>query len=504
MRVAIGALMQETNSFAPTVTHMDGFDAGHLVRGEDMFETFAGTNSEIAGFIEACHEAPDTLIAPLVAANANAGGVIATDTHAALRGEMVARLEATHRKHPVNLVLLALHGSMCALDDFDPEGGLLTAVRSVVGPDVIVSASLDMHANVTQRMVDAADILVGYRTIPHVDQRRTGIRVARPSLAAARGGPRPRTVLCKAPMILPAEHMLTSIGPMHEVRAAADWYESEGHVLAASLFGVQPWLDVPEVGCAAATVAHEFEPADRVARELAGMLWDRRDRFEVDLEAVGAGIDHALATAHPPMLLIDSADSPSSGSPGDSTAVLQELIARDLHRKSATDAPPILLTIVDPRAAAAAHESGDGMTIDVEIGGLFDPARSSPVQLRARVERLTDGHLTWSGAAYTGLRLTAGPTAVLAAGRLRVLVVSAPIPMSDPILYLAAGLDPTTAQAIQVKSPSNWRTLYRDITPNAVLLDTPGASSANLRQFERPHTPRPMYPLDTFEWNPHA
>ena len=122
------------------------------------------------------------------------------------------------------------------------------------------------------------------------------------------------TVLCKAPMILPAEHMLTSIGPMHEVRAAADWYESEGHVLAASLFGVQPWLDVPEVGCAAATVAHEFEPADRVARELAGMLWDRRDRFEVDLEVVGAGIDHALATAHPPMLLIDSADSPSSGS----------------------------------------------------------------------------------------------------------------------------------------------------------------------------------------------
>ena len=301
MRVAIGAFMQETNSFAPTVTRIEGFESGFLVRGDAIFETFARTNSEIAGFLAACDDAPDTFVVPLLAANAHAGGVIAADVHAALRAELLDGLETAQRERPLDRVLLALHGSMCAEDEMDPEGALLSAMRSIVGPDVIVAASLDMHANVTRRMTEAADILVGYRTIPHIDQMQTGQRVAEPALAAARDGPRPRTVLCKLPMIVPAERMLTTTGPMHEVRAQADWHELEGDVLAASVFGVQPWLDVPEAGCATAAVAYDDVPATRVARGLGRMLWERRQRFDVPLEPLEEGVDRALAADHTPV-----------------------------------------------------------------------------------------------------------------------------------------------------------------------------------------------------------
>ncbi len=502
MRVAIGAFMQETNSFAPTVTRIEGFESGFLVRGDAIFETFNGTNSEIAGFLAACDAADDAFVVPLIAANANAGGVVAADVHAALRDELLDGLETAHGAHSINVVLLSLHGSMCAEDELDPEGALLAAVRSIVGPDAIVAASLDMHGNVTRRMGEAADILVGYRTIPHVDQKRTGLRVAEPALAAARGGPRPRTVLCKVPMIVPAEHMLTTNGPMHEVRAQADWHELEGDVLAASVFGVQPWLDVPEAGCATAAIAYDDESATRVARGLGRMLWERRQRFDVPLEPLAEGVDRALAADHTPVLLIDSADATSAGASGDSTAVLQALMARGLHDDPSDRVRPVLIPIVDPTAATAAHAAGERALVELEVGGGFDATRSRPVRLQARIERLTDGQLRWAGAAYTGLGMAAGPTAVLAAGALRVLVVSAPVPMADPVLFRANGLEPADARAVVVKSPSNWRALYGDLAVNSVLLDTPGAASANIRQFERRHSPRPLYPYDDVDWEP--
>ena len=353
-------------------------------------------------------------------------------------------------------------------------------------------------------MAAAADVLVGYRTYPHVDQRRTGERAAAPALTAAQGGPRPRTVVQKVPLIVPAETMQTTHGPMHELRAEADWLEAEGAALAVSVFGMQPWLDLPEAGCSIVVVGTEADDAHAHARQLARQLWQRRTAFDVALVSPDAAVQQALAAERGPVLLVDSADSTSAGSPGDSVAVLQALLDTGCGRPAggASAADLCLVPLVDPPAAAAVHAAGAGETLTLVVGGTLDPERSTSVEVTGRIERLTDGRFMRKGPAYTGMTMDAGPSAVLAIGAIRLLLMSRTVPTSDPEIYRAASLEPATARIVVVKSPNLFRAAYGSFAQDIILLDTPGVSSPNLHRFNWQRIGRPIYPLDDFTWDP--
>ncbi len=498
MRVSVGGLMQETNSFSPVGTVLADFEAEYLLRGNEIPEYFAGTNTEIAGFLSACESAGAQTV-PLFAAAANSGGNVTADTFATLSGELLGSLSQATAEAPLDVLLLALHGSMCVDGEHDPEGALLDSCRSIVGPKCVIGASLDLHANVTERMVRAADVLVGYRTYPHVDQASTAQRAANAAMAAV-AGPRVRTVLQKLPLIVPAEHMQTTDGPMNELRTQADSLETEGLAAAVSVFGVQPWLDFPGVGCGVTVVGDDEAAARGHARRLAGEFWRRRDRFAVELVDIERAVRAALETDGGPVVLVDSADCPSSGAPGDSAAVLAALLGH-----AGTDADlggQCLMTVVDAETAAAAHGAGVGGRIDAIVGGKLDPARSKGVRFASRVERVTDGKFVRRGPAFTGLPLEAGPTAVLARGSIRVLVTSRPVPTSDPELFRSARLEPAHAKIVSIKSPTLFRAAYDRFSRRIIYVDTPGAASANLRQFPWKKISRPIYPLDDFDWEP--
>ena len=499
MRVAVGGLMQETNSFSPVPTTLADFEAEYLLRGDEIREYFAGTNTEIAGFLTACESLADLHLTPLLAASANSGGNVTAATFATLSGELLDRLNRTVSEAALDVLLLALHGSMCVDGEDDPEGALLESCRSAVGARCVIGASLDLHANVTERMARAADVLVGYRTYPHIDQARTAERVASAAMAAA-AGPSVRTVVQKLPLIVPAEHMQTTDGPMHELRAEADWLEAEGAAEVVSVFGVQPWLDVAGAGCSIAVVGHDAETARVHARRLAGEFWRRRDQFEVELIDIETAIRWALATEEGPVVLVDSADSPSSGAPGDSAAVLAALL--NFVETEADPGGPCLLTVVDPKAAAAAHRAGEGNQIEMTVGGRLDPTRSIAARFAGSVERLTDGKFVRKGPAFTGLPVDAGPAAVLASGSIRVLVTTRPVPTSDPELFRSAGLEPASAKIVAVKSPTLFRAAYDEFSRRIIYVDTPGAASANLREFPWERISRPTYPLDDIDWEP--
>ncbi len=203
-------------------------------------------------------------------------------------------------------------------------------------------------------------------------------------------------------------------------------------------------------------------------------------------------VAHAMAREVGPVILVDSADGVSSGAPGDSTAILRALLDAHVTRRT-------LLTVVDPEAAkVAARHSGE--TITLTIGGHLDPARHMPVTVRGTTSRVPNSRVTFSGGVGNGLSSDLGHAAVLTVDNVRILLMENPVPCYDPALYRVAGLEPSEAEIIVVKSPNNFRWTYREIARDWIYVDAPGASTPRLQSLSYKRAPRPIFPLDELSW----
>ena len=368
----------------------------------------------------------------------------------------------------------------------------MAAVRKQVGPGVTVVATLDLHAYLTARMVEEADALVGYDTYPHVDLYETGVKAANLLLRTLRGEVRPVTLLARSPMLVPAEGMGTADQPMAGLLAEAKQLEQRPGILSVSLFPVQPWLDVPGTGFSVVAVADgpqraaEVEPA---VRQLAWRAWELRRKFEANLLQVDEAIRRALALDAGPTILSESADSTGSGSPGDSVAVLERLLALEVRERC-------LATVVDPPAVARAIEAGVGSAITVSVGGRLDSRWSRPVTLAGRVRLLSDGRFTYSDEKSRGTEGRMGRAAVIEVDRIAVLVTEQPVFTFDPAFYRSAGLEPRDAKIVVVKSPLQFRAGYGSFAKAMWVVDTPGPSTANLQRLDWQHVSRPLFPFD--------
>ncbi len=488
MRIAIGQFMEESNTFVRQPADLDHFRRNQLLAGPEIIERLRGTRVEVGGFLAELEPAGVEVV-PTVAANCVSSGPVPRGTFDVIATELLGRLAAAP---PLDGVLLALHGSMVLDDDADGEGALLSAVRRQVGPGVPVVATLDLHANVTPRMVAMADALVGYDTYPHVDLYETGVKAARLLLRTVRGELRPVTLCAKAPMIVPAEGMGTADQPMAGLLAEAKRLEERPGVLSVSLFPVQPWLDVPRTGFAVVAVADgprraaELEPA---VRQLAWRAWELRRRFAADLLPVDEAIRGALALDGGPVVLSESADSTGSGSPGDSVAVLERLLALGVRERC-------LATAVDPAAVARAIEAGVGREVTLDVGGALDPRWSRPVTLTGRVSRLSDGRFTYSDRKARGTEGHMGRAAVVEAGAVAVLITERAAFTVDPAFYRSVGLEPADAKIVVVKSPLQFRDGYGGFARALWVVDTPGPSTASFHRLDWRHVSRPLFPFD--------
>jgi len=490
MRVVTGSLIQESNTFSPVKSDLAFFRAGLLLFDHDSLARSAGTRTELGGFIAASQRAGVTLVPTLAAWAASAGPMDGAD-FAWLAKQFLRRVRAAG---PVGGVLLALHGAWVSDSHEDADGWLLAQVRRIVGPTVPIVATLDLHANITDQMMEAADALVGFRTYPHVDMCETGERAAELLFRALRTGIRPEMVMCKAPLLLAPENAQTSGGPLSTVVDELHALESSRGYLAASVFPVQPWLDVAELGCALLLVTDGQHPAqahDDAAR-LADLLWSQRREFHVPLVTPRDAVAQALAAPAGPVLLVDSADGVSSGAPGDSTAILGALLEAQPHVTA-------LVTLVDPPGARQAA-SADGQEVTLSVGGRLDPQRHQPVEVRGVARRARQSQVTFTSGIGDGLTAEMGSAAVIEVGTIRLLLMERPVPCYDPELYRAAGLEPADAGIVVVKSPNNFRWTYRDIARDWIYVDAPGASSPRLRSLSYTRAPRPLYPLDEWSW----
>jgi len=486
MRVAIAELKQESNTFVPRPTTLADFVAWHHWHDDEVISGSRDTNVEIAGFLDVLEPAGIEPV-PIIATFAMSGGRVAASTFQTLLDELLSGLQ---RLGPFDGVLLALHGAMVSDEDDDPDGAIIAAVRSLIGGETPLVVTMDLHANITARAVEQADAIVGFRTSPHIDLRETGQRGARLMLRILNDGVRPAMAMVKIPMVVPAStHMHHIPGPFQRLMRAAAAAEGDA-VLSASVFAVQPWLDIGEMGFATvAVIDGDASLAENVAKDLALRAWSERDAFmATELVPIAEAIARASANEGP-VVLSDLADGTGAGSPGDATAVIAALLAANLSR-------PALVCVRDPEAARTAIAAGVGAEIALEVGGKLDHVYNSPVLIEGSVTFAGPARFRFSGEGYTGVEMDMGDCAVIRAGHVFLLILGNAVMTVDPAMYRAVGLEPGEVGIVVVKSHIQFRAGYADIARSIILLDSPGMSSDRLESLPFVRVARPLFPFD--------
>ncbi|RKP45426.1 M81 family peptidase [Cohnella endophytica] len=491
MRVIAGGFIQESNTFSKAVPTVDDFLRYYFAADEKMAEDRSARN-ELNGFYQAAEEEGVELL-PTLYTGAVSSGRIGRQTLNELKEMMFGRIRGSL---PADGVLLALHGAWSAEDEDDVAGEILADVRELVGPDVPIVITLDSHANVTRRMVDIVDALVGYHTFPHVDYQETGYKAAKLLFDRIRGRLKPIIAYRKVPMIVPAENQQTYRGPMRELWAEAEIGESDGSAVETSLFAVQPWLDVKEMGCSIVVVGEDRTRAEAEADRLASLMWDKRRAFDVRLYSVPETVS-LLADGREdssPMIVSDSADSPGAGSPGDSVHVLRQLLELNAHKRFTA-----MLTIVDAAAARLAVAAGEGSSVRLSLGHSVSTDSGTPLEVEGTVMTIGSGKFRFGDGFIENLEGNMGTCAVIAIGGISVVVMERAVFTGDPALYRSVGLEPLKADLVMVKSANQFRSEYEKLSNEIYILDTPGASTANLRSLVFDRVPRPIYPFDEMD-----
>lgn len=486
-RIAVASLMQETNTFSPIPTTVALFESYYIHRGAQMCDGYGAARVEVPAIMATLRAAGHEPV-PLIAAYAAAAGPVTRAAFDALVGEMEERLRAAG---PVDGLILALHGALVVADQPDGDGEVIARMRAILPAGLPIGVSLDLHGHITPLKLQADTFHIGYREYPHIDMAETGERVARLMVDVLAGRRRPVMALAKAPVLVPAVCGRTTDGPLAAVAQAARAAEAAGEVLHASIFPVQPWIDVPDLGFAALVCGEDAAAAQKVADRLAAMVWDLRHDFDLGLTPLAEVIATGLAS--PGMTLVsDTGDAPTGGSAADSAAVLRGLLAGGADRSDRLS----ILTLCDPAGAAAAHRAGAGATITLPLGHAFSVTDGEPVTVTAQVLSVSDGAYVMRDAGANGLRIEMGATAVLGIGGIRVLVRSRPSMEWDTGMYLSQGLDPGAAALCFVKSPSHFRVSFGPLAARILLADTPGPTRADVRKLPYRRVTRPLSPLD--------
>lgn len=463
LRVALGGFLHETNTFAPSPATLDSFakggGAGGLFEGEEAVARLRGVNQGFAGAL-AHAEAEGWEAIPLLWSAASPSAHVSEAAFETIAGKMLDRLKAAL---PVHGVYLDLHGAMVTEHLDDGEGELLARARALVGPGVPVVASLDLHANVTARMVAEAEMLVSYRTYPHVDMAETGARAARALGMMMLRGDRPAKAMARAPFLPPISWQCTDMEPARGLYAALA--EMEGGWPMSLNMGF-PAADFPECGATALAYGPDATTAELQAARLMRLMEAAEPEFAGRVFSPEAAVAEALRLHDGrPVVIADTQDNPGAGGDSDTTGMIRAL-------RGVSGAA--IGSIFDPAAAAAAHSAGAGATIRLALGGKSRVPGDAPLEAAFRVEALSAGRFICPGRFHGGQEVDMGPSARLDLDGLKIVVVSAKAQMADRAMFRQVGIEPEAMRVLCVKSSVHFRADFAPIAAAILVAAAPG------------------------------
>ncbi|HEX8048604.1 M81 family metallopeptidase [Rhizobium sp.] len=462
MRIAVGGIHTECSTYNPVLAEEKDF---RIVRGEALTAApyFAFLRDYDAEFL------------PTIHARAIAGGPVARHTYEAFKADFLERLKPLL---PLDGLYLAMHGAMYVEGMEDAEGDWIAAARAVVGDDCLLSASYDLHGNVTQRIIDALDMYSTYRTAPHIDVEETMRRAVKMLTESLKTGVKPILLWAPIPVVLPGERTSTVDEPAKSLYDLLPGIDATDGVWDASLMVGYVWADEPRATAAAIMTGTDRALLEREAKRLAQAYWDVRKDFVFGCEtgSIEECVARAIASPTAPVVLAESGDNPTGGGVGDRADVLAELIA-----KGATGV--VFAGIADKAATEACYSAGIGAKLDLTVGASLDTKGSKPVTAEFTVKFLlqTDD--------------TADRQAVVSIGGIDLVLSAKRRPYHNIADFTRLGLDPHQAKIIVVKSGYLSPELAPIANPNLMAL-SPGVVDQFVERLPRLRKQKPTYPFD--------
>jgi microcystin degradation protein MlrC len=486
MRIAIIGLLHESNTFVATTTTRRDFQDCQLDIGQDVLRRWRGAHHEIGGFLEGAGRFGFEPV-PIFATVAVPSGPLCTETFEGFWHDISSGLRGAG---DVDGILLALHGATVAAGTPDADGEVVTRLRAQVGPRLPVVMTLDLHANISPRMIDGVTATILYRTTPHVDQRDRGLEAARLIAGTVRGEIRPVQALRKPPMVANVAQD-TSREPASALRRKLEEEVELPSMLAAGIGYGFPRADVQEMGMSVVVVADaDQSAANGSADRLAQAAWQMRYRFQANVPAPDEAIRQAAEWDGQPVVVSDLGDNVGGGAPGDSTVLLEQIVQQDV--------PDALIVLHDPQAAQTCAAAGAGIQVDLAVGAKASGGPGRPLVVRGRVRTISDG-LFYEPQPRHGGRSdnNQGLTAVVETpGRHTIVLTSLRMAPMSLQQILSLGIDPRRKKIIVVKGAIAPRAAYAPVASHFILADTPGPTSADLNSFEYRHRRRPMFPWE--------
>jgi len=463
--------MHETNTFLPTRTSITAFlEPGFwpgLKRGEDLLKDLPGLNIGTAGVIQELTNAGYDLV-PLTWAAAPPAGIVTVEAFESIAEEIVGKVESSH----VDGVILELHGAMVAEHLDDAEGELLERVRAAVGPDVPVLATVDLHANLSTRMLSVADAIEAYRTYPHVDMADTGARAARLLIDAFEHGVWYKTHR-RLDYLIPTPWQCTEIEPARTFYA--DMIAAVDDAVPSISFA--PGFNAADVACCGPVLfayGRDRAALSRKVDELHGQLVAAEPLFGEDVYSASEAVDRAcaLTDGSGPVIIADAEDNPGGGAGGDTTALLRTLVAKRVDGA-------VVATICDARAVECAAAAGEGATVSIRLGGSSD---GKPFDSPFVIERIATGTFEAKSPMFRGARTVLGRMALLRCGGVRVIVASKPFQVADRGVLQHVGIEPKEQKIIVLKSTVHFRNDFQAIASAILIAAAGGAVPIDPRQ----------------------
>jgi len=488
MRVVIAMMKHETNTFSPVPTPLARFARGRATPyyGDEVLDAFRGTGTGIAAFIDIALRHGAEIVTP-IAAHAWPSGRVDDDAFEHMAGKICAVVE-----EGCDAILLELHGTMVTKSFDDAEGELLARLRRLA-PRTPIGVSLDMHANLSDAIVENCNVIAGYQTYPHIDFYETGTRAAEPIFRLLEGKAKPVQAWGSRPMLPHVMRQASTRLPNKLLQERCREMEREG-AIAASLFTGFPHADIARAALSVVVVT-DNDPAlaARYRDELLDLAWEKRRDFVFQIEPLAQSLARAAKAEEGPVILLDHYDNAASGGTMDTMTVLRAILEAGFDNVAA-------FAVCDPAAVREMIAAGVGADVTVSLGGKLDMpsigVKGKPYEVRGRVRIIGDGRYRNEGPALKGVAMDMGPTVVLDTGKVEIVVISKHQEPNDLACFKSVGIDPARKKYLMLKSRVHYGAGFSALAKAVIECAGTGVCTSDYSALDFRHVRRPIFPLD--------